>query len=418
MLDAPSIFQVFYRLPTMKKSYATPSQGQSPAFAPERLSAITGVIEADINAKRIPGAAMLIARNGDIVFENALGVRDPASGDPLGIDSIFRIYSMTKPIVSVGLMMLVEEGKLLISDPVSKYLPEMSGLKVGIETIGANGKPTLSLVPAAREMTVQDLLRHTSGLTYGIFGESLVKTEYHKAGVEKGGITNAEFLKRLATVPLAYQPGTTWEYSRSTDVLGVLIERITGLSLDVYIADRILTPLKMCDTGFWVPPDQQHRIAEAFATDPDSGQPIKLLNVHRKPSLLSGGGGMVSTVRDYLQFARMLRGYGTHDGVRLLSRNTVQYMTSDHLCAMPGATASATFLPGPGYGFGLGFAVRTSVGAAYTPGSVGDFNWSGLGGTYFWIDPAEDLIAIWMMQAPEQRAHYRQLYRNLVYGAI
>ncbi|OGB25830.1 MAG: serine hydrolase [Burkholderiales bacterium RIFCSPLOWO2_02_FULL_57_36] len=325
---------------------------------------------------------------------------------------------MTKPIVSVGLMMLVEEGKLLISDPVSKYLPELSGLKVGVEKTGADGTISLSLVPVEKEMTVQDLLRHTSGLTYGIFGESLVKSEYRQAGVERSSITNSEFMERLAIVPLAYQPGTTWEYSRSTDVLGILIERISGVTLDVYVDERILKPLKMKDSGFWVPPDQHHRIAQAFQTDPDTGQRIRLLDVRSKPSFLSGGGGMVSTARDYLRFANMLRGGGAYDGVRLLSRKTVQYMTSDHLCTMPGVTASPTFLPGPGYGFGLGFAVRTSIGGAYSPGSIGDFNWSGLGGTYFWIDPVEDLIAIWMMQAPEQRAHYRQLYRNLVYAAI
>jgi CubicO group peptidase (beta-lactamase class C family) len=402
----------------MNKSDAISSQRKSSPFSPQRLSAITAALDADIQAKRIPGAAMLIAHHGELVFETALGMRDPAAGDPLAIDSIFRIYSMTKPIVSVGVMMLVEQGKLLISDPVSKYLPELSGLQVGVETAGADGNATLSLVPAQREMTVQDLLRHTSGLTYGIFGESLVKSEYRKAGVERASITHAEFIKILGTLPLAYQPGTVWEYSRSTDVLGILIERITGMPLDAYVDERILKPLKMNDSGFWVPPDQQHRIAEAFATDPDTGQPIRLLNVRSKPTFLSGGGGMVSTVRDYLRFAMMLRGGGTLDDVRLLSRKTVQFMTSDHLCVIPGATASPTFLPGPGYGFGLGVAVRTSTGAALTPGSVGDFNWSGLAGTYFWIDPVEDVIAIWMMQAPEQRAHYRQLYRNLVYGAI
>lgn len=402
----------------MNRSNVTPLEGKPAAFKQEHLSRISRVIDADIGAGRIPGAVMLIAHRGEIVFEKAMGLRDPAVGTPLAMDAIFRIYSMTKPVVSVGLMMLVEEGKLLISDPVSKHLPELSGLKVGIESIGEDGRATLSLVPAVREMTVQDLLRHTSGLTYGIFGESLVKSEYRQAGVERMGITNAEFIAKLATLPLAYHPGTTWEYSRSTDVLGILIERITGLTLDVFVEERILNPLKMHDSGFWVRPDQQHRIAEPFDTDPDTGQQIRLLNICSKPSFLSGGGGMVSTAHDYLRFANMLHGGGAHDGVRLLSPKTVRYMTSDHLCAIPGATASPTFLPGPGYGFGLGFAVRTSVGAAYTPGSIGDFNWSGLGGTYFWIDPVEDLVAIWMMQAPEQRAHYRQLYRNLVYGAI
>lgn len=402
----------------MKPSDATRTQGTLSSFNTERLNRITGTIQADIDASRIPGAVMLIAHRGETVFESALGVRDPETGAPLTMESIFRIYSMTKPIVSVGLMMLVEEGRLLISDPVSKYLPEMRDLRVGVETVSADGKAVLSLVPAEREMTVQDLLRHTSGLTYGIFGESLVKSEYGKAGVERSGITNAEFIERLATVPLAYQPGTTWEYSRSTDVLGVLIERLTGRTLDEFVDERILKPLRMHDSGFWVQPDQQHRIAEAFDTDPDTGQEIRLLNIRSRPTFLSGGGGMVSTARDYLRFAAMLRGGGAHDGVRLLSAKTVQYMASDHLCAIPGATASPTFLPGPGYGFGLGFAVRTSIGGAFTPGSVGDFNWSGLGGTYFWIDPVEDLIAIWMMQAPEQRAHYRQLFRNLVYGAL
>jgi CubicO group peptidase (beta-lactamase class C family) len=402
----------------MNKPDTASTLGRSSAFPEQRLSAITNVIDADIRAGRIPGAVMLVAHHGEVVYETALGVRDPAAGDALDIDTIFRIYSMTKPIVSVGLMMLVEEGKLLISDPVSKYLPELSNLKVGMEQPDADGKTALSLVPAQREMTVQDLLRHTSGLTYGIFGDSLVKSEYRKAGVERVGITNAEFIKTLGTLPLAYQPGTVWEYSRATDVVGILIECITGMSLDDYVDKRILKPLNMKDSGFWVPAEQQHRIAEAFEYDPDTGQPLRLLNVRSKPTFLSGGGGMVSTVRDYLRFAMMLRGGGAFDGVRLLSRKTVQYMTSDHLCSIRGATAGPTFLPGPGYGFGLGFAVRTSIGAAITAGSVGDFNWSGLGGTYFWIDPVEDVIAIWMMQAPEQRAHYRQLYRNLVYGAI
>lgn len=402
----------------MNKPDTASTLGRSSAFPEQRLSAITNTVDADIRAGRIPGAVMLIAHRGEVVYETALGVRDPAAGDPLDIDTIFRIYSMSKPIVSVGLMMLVEEGRLLISDPVSKHLPELGGLKVGIEQPGRGGKPALSLVPAQREMTVQDLLRHTAGLTYGIFGDSLVKSEYRKAGVERVSITNAEFIKTLGTLPLAYQPGTVWEYSRATDVVGILIERIAGMSLDDYVDERILKPLNMKDSGFWVPAGQQHRIAEAFENDPDTGQAVRLLNVRSKPTFLSGGGGMVSTVRDYLRFAMMLRGGGTYDGVRLLSRKTVQYMTSDHLCSIPGATAGPTFLPGPGYGFGLGFAVRTSTGAAITPGSVGDFNWSGLGGTYFWIDPVEDLIAIWMMQAPEQRAHYRQLFRNLVYGAI
>ncbi|MDB5840616.1 MAG: hypothetical protein JWQ23_2568, partial [Herminiimonas sp.] len=341
-----------------------------------------------------------------------------AGAAAMTMDTIFRIYSMTKPIVSAGIMMLVEDGKLLIGDPVSKYLPELTNLKVGVETIGSDGRAALALVPAAREMTVQDLLRHTSGLTYGIFGESLVKAEYRKSGAERREITNTELVKRLAELPLAHHPGTVWEYSRSTDVLGALIERIAGTSLEAYLDQRILKPLGMVDSGFWVPPAEQHRIAEPFALDPDSGKPVKLIDVRSPPSFQSGGGGMVSTAHDYLRFASMIANYGILDGVRILSRKTVEYMASDHLGGMPDAASGNSYLPGPGYGFGLGFAVRTSAGAAITAGSVGDFNWSGMGGTYFWIDPAENLVAIWLMQAPEQRAHFRQLFRNLVYAAL
>jgi CubicO group peptidase (beta-lactamase class C family) len=387
-------------------------------FSRDRLAVLTRIIQADIDAMRLPGAVMLLARDGKVAYEQALGLQDPANQIPMTIDSIFRIYSMTKPIVSVAAMMLVEEGKLLLSDPVSTYLPELKNMKVGIESIGKDGKPVLELVPAQQEMTVQDLLRHTSGLTYGSFGTSLVKTEYIKAGVESKHITNEQLLQRLTHLPLAYQPGTTWEYSRSTDVLGALIERISGSALDVFLDERIIKPLGMVDTGFWVQPAQHHRIAQAFATDPDSGNAMRLLDVTSRPSFLSGGGGMVSTVRDYARFAHMLLNQGELDGVRILSRKTLQLMTSDHLSHMPGATSGASYLPGPGYSFGLGFAVRTASGSAATAGTVGDYTWSGLAGTYFWIDPREKIMAIWMMQAPEQRHHYRQLYRNLAYAAL
>lgn len=390
----------------------------SAGFLSGRLAAITQKIQADIHAQRIPGAVMLVSHKGECIFENALGQQDAAHNIPMAMDSIFRIYSMTKPIVSMALMMLVEEGKLLISDPVSTYLPEFKKLKVGIEKTGSDGKSTLELAPAKQEMTVQDLLRHTSGLTYGIFGESLVKTAYSQAGVERSGITNAELITELAKLPLAYHPGTVWEYSRSTDVLGALLERLSGQTLDVHLRERILAPLGMHETGFSVAPENHHRIAEAFATDPDSGKPVKLLDVRHPPSFLSGGGGLVSTAHDYLRFAHMLLNEGELDGVRLVSRKTLRYMSSDHLGDIPDAKAGANYLPGPGYGFGLGFAVRTSTGAGLTAGSVGDFNWSGLAGTYFWIDPQEQLAAIFLMQAPEQRSHYRQLYRNLVYAAL
>ena len=388
------------------------------AFSASRLETLTRRIQTDIDARLIPGAVMLIARNGRVEYEKALGVQDPTTGVPMTLDTIFRIYSMTKPIVSVGVMMLVEQGRLLISDPISKYMPELRYLKVGVETRDAKGQPLLQLVPTLQPITVQDLLRHTSGLTYGVFGDSLVKAEYRQSGLGSPRATSDEFIKILAQLPLAYQPGTVWEYSHATDVLGILLERISGMPLNDYLAERILKPLGMHETGFWVEPAQQHRIAEPFATDPVTGVAVKLNQPRRRPIFLAGGSGMVSTVHDYLRFAQMLLNEGQLDGVRILSRKTLRYMASDHLAEMPLAKTGASYLPGAGYGFGLGFAVRTGEGGAFMPGSVGDFTWSGLAGTYFWIDPQEKLLAIYLMQAPEQRTHYRQLFRNLVYGAI
>ena len=331
---------------------------------------------------------MLIARNGQVVLEEAIGVQDPksASPSPMPKDAIFRIYSMTKPIVSVGVMMLVEEGKVQLSDPASKYFPELKELKVGVEKPGPRGKPVLELVPMQREMTVQDLLRHTSGLTYGIFGKSLVKDEYLKNKVDGRDLTSEELIKRLATVPLHYQPGTTWEYSRSTDVLGVLIERVSGKPLDEYLQERIFGPLQMKDSGFWVEPSKQSRIAEAFAVDPDTKQPVAVSDVRQKPSFLSGGGGMVSTARDYLRFSQAMLEGGALDGVRILSPHTVRFMTSDHLGGIRGPNDA----PGAGQGFGLGFAVRVAQGEAPTAGSVGEFTWGGLAGTAFLGRPARE----------------------------
>jgi CubicO group peptidase (beta-lactamase class C family) len=334
------------------------------------------------------------------------------------LDTIFRIYSMTKPIVSLATMMMAEQGRLLLSDPISKFLPELRHLKVGVEKRDAEGKPVLDLVDAQQPITVQDLLRHTSGFTYGIFGDSLVKAEYRKSGLVNGRAGSDEFIGTLAKLPLVAQPGTLWEYSHSTDVLGVLLERLCGMSLDELLKETILQPLGMRETGFWVEPAHHHRIAEAFATDPVTGVEVKLNQPRRRPNFFGGGGGMMSTLHDYYRFANMLLNEGELDGVRLISRKTLRYMASDHLAELPLARSGLNYLPGAGYGFGLGFAVRITEGGAFMPGTVGDFTWSGLAGTYFWIDPQERMLAIFMMQAPEQRTHYRQLFRNLVYAAL
>ena len=390
------------------------------------LRKLDDLVTRDAAAGRLPGAVIVLYRDGKVVHDKAIGVRNPqapSGSSPMTSDTIFRIYSMSKPIVSVGVMMLVEDGKVQLSAPVSRYLPEFAGQKLGIEKKDASGNATLELVPSPRQPTVHDLLRHTSGLTYGVFGKSLIKSEYLKAGVEGTNLSNTEFSKRIGTMPLASVPGTVWEYSRSTDVLGALIERVSGQTLGAYLQQRILGPLGMKDSGFSVPADQHARIAEPFKLDPDSKQPVNLIDITKPPVYESGGGGMVSTAADYLRFCRMMLNGGELDGVRLLSPKTVASMMSDHLgdeviraSRVPGVNTG--YLPGPGYGFGLGFAVRVAPGESASASSVGESNWGGLGGTAFWIDPQEKLIAIWMMQAPGQRTYYREVFRNMVYGAF
>lgn len=395
--------------------------GLNQGFSVERLDAIGSQIRAEVASRQLPGAVILVLRNGKVVYQDAAGMQDPQAGTPMKSDSIFRIASMTKPVVSVAVMQLVEEGTIKLTDPVSLYLPELSGLKVGVEKTDARGKTTLELVPAAREPTIHDLLRHTSGFTYGVFGRSLVKEEYKKAGVDSLDQTNAEALQKLATVPLVFQPGTVWEYSHSADVLGALLERYSGEPLDQYLDRRIFKPLKMNDTGFWVADAaKQARIAQPFDTDPEMNASVTMPDVRRAPKLLSGGAGLVSTASDYARFAQMLLNGGELDGVRILSRKTVEFMTADQLGDLrgPSLARGAAFLPGPGYSFGLGFRVRVKQGEAVTPGSVGDYGWDGIYGTYFWVDPKENLVVVWMAQQIGRRNHYRQLLRNMVYGAL
>ena len=383
-------------------------------LSPQRLDKLGEVFRDEIARARAPGAVVLVSRRGKVGYFEAFGRRDPAApdamtGNEMKRDAIFRIYSMTKPIVSVAVMMLVEDGHLLLTDPVSKYLPQLTNLKVAVEAVGAT-----RLVPAASEITVQDLLRHTSGLTYEFRGTGLVPKSYMDAKIYRLSQTNADQVATLADMPLAAHPGTAFHYGRSTDVLGRLIEVLADQTLGEFLRERILVPLGMHDTAFHVPAHNHHRLAEAFATDPDSGVKTALLPVLKAPTFESGGGGMVSTAMDYARFLHMLANGGALDGVRLLGRKTVQLMTADHL----GTITGAPDLLLPGYGFGLGFAVRTRPGIAATPGSVGQYYWGGMGGTTFWVDPAEQLVAVLMMQAPQQREYYRALMRNMVYAAI
>ena len=398
---------------------------ESTQLSAQRLARIGEALGADITNGIIPGAVALVVRNGTVAYHKAFGFSDREKQRPMLPDSIFRIASMTKPMVSVAIMMLVEEGRIRLVNPVSTYLPEMRGLKVGVEKTDKAGKRKLGSQAARREMSVQDLLRHTSGLTYGQFGDSLVKAAYRKAKVFDADQTTAEFITKLSKLPLQNQPGEVWDYSMSTDVLGCIVEVVAGLDLDRFIAERITGPLGMRDTGFMVSAKDADRIAEA-QVDPKTGErPPMSRTLTRRPKFLSGGGGMVSTAPDYLRFAQMLLGGGEREGVRILSRKSVELMRSDHL--PPGIAFSATTraqfeesapIPEFGQGFGLGFCVRKEAGLNPVPGSVGDFYWSGVHGTYFWIDPSEQLIGILMLCAPDLRRHYRALMRQLTYQAI
>lgn len=373
------------------------------------LDRLSSAIKDRVASGHVPGAVALVARHGKVAYFESFGAANPVTGAPMGNDSIFRIYSMTKAVVSVGVMMLWEEGRLLLGDPIEKYLPEFASMNVGV----IKGE-TLETVPANRSITVQDLLRHTSGLTYEFRGNSLVHKTYMDARVMRLKQTNADQTQMLAKLPLLHQPGARWEYSRSTDVLGRLIEVIAGQTLGVFLSERILGPLGMIDSGFSVPEKDHGRIAEPFAKDPENGTDISLLDVKRTALFESGGGGMVATTMDYARFLAMLLGNGKLGDTRLLGRKTIELMTADHLGTV---TGPADLLP-PGHGFGLGFAVRTAAGMAPFPGSVGNYYWGGAAGTTFWVDPAERLFAVMMIQAPVQREYYRLLFRDLVYAAI
>jgi CubicO group peptidase (beta-lactamase class C family) len=390
-----------------------------------RLDRITNFFKADTDNKRLPGAVVMIARNGKIVYHEAFGVRDPANNAPMQKDSIFRMYSMTKPITGVAVLMLMEEGKIRLTDPVSKYLPALKTMKVMTETTDGQGRRTTATVPANREITIQDLMRHTSGITYGA-GNSAAEQAMTKAGIgiqlgtgsEKplfARLTDQQVVEEIGKLPLMFQPGTSWEYGRSIDVLLALVEVVSGQRADAFMSERIFKPLGMVDTFFNVPADKLKRVAQP-GPDPDTGETAQLTDVSQPRIFLGGGEGLLSTAPDYMRFALMLANGGEGNSVRLLSRKTVELMTSDHLG--PALSQGPNFAPGPGYGFGLTVAVRTAPGMSGYPGSVGEFNWGGAAGTAFWVDPKEKLVPIMLIQAPGQRLYYRFAFRGLVYQSL
>jgi CubicO group peptidase (beta-lactamase class C family) len=389
---------------------------QSDAFRTE--------LERRARDKEMPGAVFLVARDGKIGALEAVGLQDPLKNIPMQENSIFRIASMTKPIVSVAAMMLVEQGRLALRDPVAKYLPEFKSMQVAIEERDSEGKVSIRYEPARTMMTVHDLFRHTSGLTYGSFDNSFVDKLVVNAGILGQDQTLAEQTSKLAKLPLKHQPGSTFDYSLSVDVLGRIIEVVSGEELDQFIEKNITVPLKMADTGFWVPEDKHSRIAYP-QIDPKTGKPFFIRPVETRPKRLNAGGGMVSTARDYVRFCQMLLNGGELEGVKLLGPKTVELMTSDHLppqLKFPDryytSRSVLTAMPDHGMGFGLGFAVRTHQGRSALHGSVGEYWWSGSTGTNFVIDPSNKFILILLTQQPDRLAEYLALMRNMGYPLI
>ena len=386
---------------------------QEVGLCPRRTRRLIDVLQSEVDRQRLPGAVALIARRGRLVLCESVGALDPFTAAPMASDAIFRIYSMTKPIVSVAVMMLMEQGKLLLSDSLAKFLPEFSTQKVACLVEGG-----VELKTVRQPATVQDLLRHTAGMTYEFMGSAPAQRHYAQIRAGARERSNAEFAHEMASAPLMFEPGTAWEYGRATDVLGRLVEVVSGQTLGEHLQEQIFGPLGMHETWFTVPEQHHTRIAEPFARCPEGGVQMRLIDVREDAALESGGGGLASTASDYARFLQFMLNKGELDGVRLLGPKTVDFMTADHLGEIPVHSAASRALLPPGHGFGLGFAVRKQLGVATVPGSAGTYFWGGMAGTTFFVDPAEDLFAILMLQAPNQREYYRMLFRDLVYAAL
>lgn len=402
---------------------------ESVGMSTERLGRLTTVFQQEVADKRLPGAVVMVARKGKLVYSQAFGSLNNASSAVMKDDAIFRIYSMTKPMVSTALMMLVEEGRVQLTDPVSKFLPSFKAPMVSVSVLDpVSGALNNRLVPANREPSIYDLLRHTSGIAYGeLTRNALVREAYVKAGVYKPTLDfdarelpGPQQAEALGKAPLAQQPGTTWEYSLSVDVQGRVIEAVTGKRLGDFMQERLFGPLKMTDTGFSVAAAKLPRLAEPFAKDPATGVDNKLVDVSKVPANDSGGAGAVGTAGDYLRYCQAMLGGGQLEGARILSRTTVRMMSSDHLAGINTTSNPGNLLLGsPGYSFGLGFLVRPADGNAAVQGSAGEFMWAGYAGTFFWAEPKEQVCAVYMTQAPSPlRASYRRLMKELVSQAI
>jgi CubicO group peptidase (beta-lactamase class C family) len=383
---------------------------QSVGLSLDRLARVTQRIRDDINDGKIPGAVMLVARHGKVAHFEALGALDRKTGAPMVKDAVFRLASMTKPITIVGALTLIEEGRLRLNTPIAQVLPQFAHMRVGIEN---RNDDSLMLVPAERPISVLDLMRHTSGLTYEISGDTLIKKMYREAGVGNIDESAEERVNKLATLPLVYQPETVWEYGRSIDVLGRMIEVVSGTGLEEFLARRVLEPLGMKDTAFWVPPEKRDRIAALEPAPP--GTPL-LRDITRPRTAEGGGTGLVSTAGDYARFLQMLLNGGTLGGARVLSRKTVEQMTANQLDPSIKAEGPG-YYPGSGYGYGLGFAVRLTEGLAAELGSLGDYHIEGRWNTFAFVDPKEDLVAVLMVQAVKW-LDYRRTIKDVVLQSI
>jgi CubicO group peptidase (beta-lactamase class C family) len=383
-------------------------------LAPDKLSRIDEFLNGEIAAGKIPGAILLIQRHGRPVYFKTFGKRDVEKGTPMTADAIFPIHSVTKTITSVAAMMLIDSGKIALDDPVSKYIPSFGGMKVGVERKDDAGRPLLDLVPLRRPINIEDLLLHTSGLTYGFYGEGLVKKAY--AGIYLGDFDNAGFAERLAKLPLAEQPRTLWDYGHSIDVLGRIIEVVSGQSLYQFEKTHLLDPLGMTTTKFFLTdPDERARYAQPLAKDRHVER--NSLDVTRWES---GGGGMVSTISDFARYAQMLLNGGTLDGKTYLSPAAYAAMTTDHIGPGSGVERNYFYYPGDGFGFGYGFGVRTDPGNAVPPppGSLGELKWDGATGVYIVVDRAQDMFFVLMENAPSERMHVQVTLKKIIYDAF
>lgn len=385
----------------------------------EGLAKVSDYVRNEVATGKIPGAILLLQQHGKPVYYENFGVRDVATEISMSADTIFRLYSMSKPITSVMAMMLVEEGKLALDDPVSKYIPAFAGMKVGVETKSEDGKSTLTLQPLERPVTVKDLLRHTAGLPYGYYGGPLVNKLYADANLfNNGDTTNAEFVAKIAALPLAEQPATRWDYGHGTDVLGRIVEVISGKTLLQFERERLLGPLGMTETAFFVSdPAKFARVAEPMPNDRNINPTTQVRDIRRPVTWESGGGGMVGTVGDYARFAQMLLNGGTFEGRRYLKPETIALMASDHIGPETKIVRDQNYYPGASSGFGLGFAVRTSVPSG-TSWPLGEYRWDGVGGTFFFIDPEDDLFGIFLVQTPSQRGRIQLALKTLIYQAM